>query len=47
MATVLPEVPAAIHISSAKSAVPKRQYPGALVVVEGIDGSGKALSFIS
>ena len=37
------------EISAAKQPIPeraaaKRPYPGALVVVEGIDGSGKARS---
>jgi dTMP kinase len=42
MATVTTEIPAAIESAQVKAAAPKRQYPGALVVVEGIDGSGKS-----
>src|ERR1700741_3493746 len=42
MATVLPETPPTIRAAAIKSPIPKRQYPGALVVVEGIDGSGKS-----
>src|SRR5580692_12209267 len=42
MATVLLETSAATRTSSIKPPAPKRQYPGALVVVEGIDGSGKS-----
>src|SRR6201997_1316856 len=42
MATVLLETSAATRASSVKPPAPKRQYPGALVVVEGIDGSGKS-----
>src|ERR1700752_347583 len=42
MATVLPETPTTIRAAAIKSPIPKRQYPGGLVVVEGIDGSGKS-----
>src|SRR5579864_2805987 len=42
MATVLLETSTTTRTSSIKSPIPKRQYPGALVVVEGIDGSGKS-----
>ena len=42
MATVLLETSTTTRTSSIKPPVPKRQYPGALVVVEGIDGSGKS-----
>jgi dTMP kinase len=42
MATVLPETPTTTHSSPSRGSAPKRQYPGALVVVEGIDGSGKS-----
>src|ERR1700733_6917695 len=43
MATVTLETPAGTETASDKSPSPrKRPYPGALVVVEGIDGSGKS-----
>src|ERR1700687_624982 len=42
MATVLPEISTTTHSSPTKAPAPKREYPGALVVVEGIDGSGKS-----
>ena len=42
MATVLPDIPVTAEETPAKLRAPKREYPGALVVVEGIDGSGKS-----
>jgi dTMP kinase len=42
MATVLLEPSITARTSLVKTPAPKRQYPGALVVVEGIDGSGKS-----
>ena len=42
MATLTQDVSSASDTSAAKTSAPKRQYPGALVVVEGIDGSGKS-----
>ena len=45
MATITPEIaerPAASQPAPEKLSAAKRQYPGALVVVEGIDGSGKS-----
>ena len=42
MATALLEASTTTRTSIVKPPVPKRQYPGALVVVEGIDGSGKS-----
>src|SRR5271156_4127344 len=36
------EIPAVAERPAEKEPAPKRQYPGALVVVEGIDGSGKS-----
>ena len=42
MASATTDIPAAIESSASRSVAPKRQYPGALVVVEGIDGSGKS-----
>jgi dTMP kinase len=42
MATVLPDIPAVAEATPLKVRGPKRQFPGALVVVEGIDGSGKS-----
>lgn len=42
MATVLLETSTTTRTSPSKSPAPRRQYPGALVVVEGIDGSGKS-----
>jgi len=42
MASATTDIPAAIEPSASRSVTPKRQYPGALVVVEGIDGSGKS-----
>ena len=42
MATLTPDIPSTTAPAPEKAAVPKREYPGALVVVEGIDGSGKS-----
>ncbi|HJZ53204.1 MAG TPA: hypothetical protein VJ228_13435 [Candidatus Acidoferrales bacterium] len=42
MGILTSEVPTAIEPLPIKEPAPKRQYPGALVVVEGIDGSGKS-----
>src|SRR6202795_3005076 len=42
MATVLPDIPAVADPAPARQPTTKRAYPGALVVVEGIDGSGKS-----
>jgi dTMP kinase len=45
MATITPEIaerPAAAQPGAEKLSAAKRPYPGALVVVEGIDGSGKS-----
>jgi dTMP kinase len=42
MATVTPEISANEPPAPARLSEPKRPYPGALVVVEGIDGSGKS-----
>jgi dTMP kinase len=42
MATTTPDISAPPETATEKPVVPKRQYPGALVVVEGIDGSGKS-----
>jgi len=40
--TVTPETLVTTETLPLKEPAPKRQYPGALVVVEGIDGSGKS-----
>jgi dTMP kinase len=42
MATVTPEISSEARLILEPAVVSKRQYPGALVVVEGIDGSGKS-----
>jgi dTMP kinase len=42
MATLTSEISAAPAPAPERGAAPKRPYPGALVVVEGIDGSGKS-----
>ncbi len=42
MATVTPDVLTAAQPAPEKALAPKREYAGALVVVEGIDGSGKS-----
>src|ERR1700728_4548356 len=42
MATLTSEISAAPQPAPERAVAPKRQYPGALVVVEGIDGSGKS-----
>jgi dTMP kinase len=42
MATLTAEIGAQAGIEPQVEAVPKRPYPGALVVVEGTDGSGKS-----
>src|ERR1700720_4157788 len=42
MATVTPEISSETRPTLEPAVVSKRQYPGALVVVEGIDGSGKS-----
>jgi dTMP kinase len=42
MATLTSEISAAPQPAPEHAAMPKRPYPGALVVVEGIDGSGKS-----
>ena len=42
MATVTSEIASATLSITEMSPAPKREYPGALVVVEGIDGSGKS-----
>jgi dTMP kinase len=42
MASVTQNIPVAPQPVPEKAAAPKRAYPGALVVVEGIDGSGKS-----
>jgi dTMP kinase len=42
MATVIPEIPTSSEAVLEKAEAPKRPYPGALIVVEGIDGSGKS-----
>jgi len=42
MATFIPEISAATQPIPGLAVVSKRPYPGALVVVEGIDGSGKS-----
>jgi dTMP kinase len=42
MATLTPDIAAVPQATPEQTAAPKRQYPGALVVVEGIDGSGKS-----
>jgi dTMP kinase len=42
MAITTPDILAATQPAPAKAAAAKREFPGALVVVEGIDGSGKS-----
>ena len=42
MATVPPEILDAAQPVPENAPAPKREYPGALIVVEGIDGSGKS-----
>ena len=42
MVTSTPDIPSTAELAPAKLATAKRSYPGALVVVEGIDGSGKS-----
>ena len=42
MATATPEIPVLTEATPEKATAPSREYPGALVVVEGIDGSGKS-----
>jgi len=42
LGTLTPETLTVTESLSLKEPAPKRQYPGALVVVEGIDGSGKS-----
>ena len=42
MVTSTPDIPSTTELAPAKQATAKRSYPGALVVVEGIDGSGKS-----
>jgi len=42
MATAIPDILAVPQAAPEKAAAAKREYPGALVVVEGIDGSGKS-----
>jgi ABC-type proline/glycine betaine transport system ATPase subunit len=42
MATVTAEISIASQSAPERVAAAKRPYPGALVVVEGIDGSGKS-----
>jgi dTMP kinase len=42
MATIAPDIAPAADPVTAKQPTTKRDYPGALVVVEGIDGSGKS-----
>jgi dTMP kinase len=42
MATLPTDLPAAAEPAPQKAPEPRRGYPGALVVVEGIDGSGKS-----
>ncbi len=42
MATLTPDVLATTQPAPEKALAPKREYAGALVVVEGIDGSGKS-----
>src|SRR5580658_6014825 len=42
MATITPELASAADPATSKQPTTKRDYPGALVVVEGIDGSGKS-----
>jgi len=42
MATATTEIGAASYAVPETTTAPKRDYPGALVVVEGIDGSGKS-----
>ena len=42
MAIVTPDILSVPQPAPQKTAAAKREYPGALVVVEGIDGSGKS-----
>jgi dTMP kinase len=42
MATVTPDILDAAQAAPEGIPTPKREYPGALIVVEGIDGSGKS-----
>ena len=42
MATLTSEISAAAQPVPERTSTAKRPYPGALVVVEGIDGSGKS-----
>src|ERR1700685_4444959 len=42
MVTSTPDIPSTTELAPVKQATSKRSYPGALVVVEGIDGSGKS-----
>src|SRR5580704_5548715 len=42
MATITTEMGRAESLATAPAPAAKREYPGALVVVEGIDGSGKS-----
>jgi len=42
MATATPDIVAGAEATPEKALAPKREFPGALVVVEGIDGSGKS-----
>ena len=42
MATVTPDILDAPQPAPEGIRAPKREYPGALIVVEGIDGSGKS-----
>src|SRR6202047_1758500 len=42
MATITPDIATAADPAPARQPTTKRAYPGALVVVEGIDGSGKS-----
>jgi dTMP kinase len=42
MATIAPEIAEIQHPAPQRAPAAKREYPGALVVVEGIDGSGKS-----
>jgi dTMP kinase len=42
MATVTPDISTKAEAAPEKAAVAKRPYPGALIVVEGTDGSGKS-----
>lgn len=42
MATITPDIRATVHPAAHQMAQAKREFPGALVVVEGTDGSGKS-----